>query len=65
MVAETCISISKKRANFDCCNDRLFAEEVPKNVDLPPTAVFKICTEFYNLARAYTVKIQQIRNLQL
>lgn len=61
MVAETCISISKKRANFNCCNERFqFSEEVPKNVDLPPTAVFKTCTGFYNLAQAYTFKIQQI-----
>lgn len=55
MFAETCISISRKKANFRCCNDGfVFAEEAPKNVDLPPNTGFKTCTEFYNPVRAYS-----------
>lgn len=49
------VFIFQKKANFHCRNDGfVFAEEVPENVDLPPIAIFKTYTEFYNPVQVYT-----------
>lgn len=52
MAAQTSISTSKKENLIVQVMDSYFQWRT-ENVDLPQTAAFKTCTEFYNLVQLY------------